>query len=69
MNDAPVVSALDLQREYRMGGAIVHAVRGVTTSRSSDHPAAANRRCSTCSAASIGQMPERFQSTARASTE
>ena len=30
MNDAPVVSALDLQREYRMGGEIVHAVRGVT---------------------------------------
>ena len=30
MSDAPVVSALDLQREYRMGGEIVHAVRGVT---------------------------------------
>jgi putative ABC transport system ATP-binding protein len=30
LNDAPVVSALDLQREYRMGGEIVHAVRGVT---------------------------------------
>jgi len=30
MNDAPVVSALDLQREYRMGREIVHAVRGVT---------------------------------------